>query len=382
MPEPTLPTSGPTIHWVGTGLSTGSGLTMLAGRGYPLVLWGRTPEKAAALADRLGVTAAASRAFQLPALAAELAPGDVLVSMLPAAWHAELLEVCLQAGAHFACSSYTSPQLAALAEQARTAELVVVTEAGLDPGIDHLLAHQLIAEAVAEIGAGPATVSLTSYCGGVPAVANDFRYLFSWAPQGVLTALLSPARYLDGGVVTDVAKPWHAVRPHSVNGEDFEVYPNRDSVPFIEQYGIPSAWRVESFVRGTLRLPGWRQAWRPVFDQLESRGSDCVAELAGELARRYPMTSTDRDRVVLTVELDVRAKHGATFRAGRVLDVIGDDAEAAMARCVSAPLAIGVCRLLDGALPAGLNRGAETVDEAAVWLDMLSTNCAIDIMGA
>lgn len=377
MPEPTMPTSGSTIHWVGTGLSTGSGLALLGARGHRLVLWGRTAERAAACADRLGAKVAATRAFELPALAAELVSGDVVVSMLPAAQHPELLLACLQAGAHFACSSYTSPALADLAEQARKAGLVVLTEAGLDPGIDHLLAHQLIAEAEAEIGDVPATLSLTSYCGGIPAVANDFRYLFSWAPQGVLTALLSPARYLDEGVVTEVARPWQAVRPHTVNGEEFEVYPNRDSVPFIEQYGIPTGWRIATFVRGTLRLPGWRRAWQGVFDELESHGADGIPGLAAELAERYPMTADDRDRVVLAVELSVHAEDGRSYRASRVLDMVGDATEAAMARCVSAPLAIGTGRLLDGALPPGLNRAAETPDEVALWLGLLSANCAI-----
>jgi len=374
--------STPTIHWVGTWLSTGSGLAQLVRHGHRVVLWGRTDEKAAACADRLGAPVAGTRAYDLAAVAAELAPGDVLVSMLPAGQHPALLRASLDAGAHFACSSYSSPGLAALAEKGRSAGLVVLTEAGLDPGIDHLLAHQLIAEAIAEFGAGPATASLTSYCGGVPAVANDFRYLFSWAPQGVLNALLSPARYVDGGTVTEVARPWQAVRPHQVNGEDFEVYPNRDSVPFIEQYGMPAGWAVERFVRGTLRLPGWQQAWQGVFDQLAVRGAEVVPELATDLARRYPMTATDRDRVVLAVGLTVRSDDGRHFSRTRVLDLVGDDTEAAMARCVSAPLAVGIERLLDGALPPGLNRAAETATEAGLWLASLSADSRIPIIAA
>lgn len=369
-----------TVHWIGTGLSTGSGVRALTEQGRRVVLWGRTAEKAASRAHALGVEVAASKTFSLTGLSAELSPGDVVVSMLPAAQHPDLLQACISAGAHFACSSYTSPEIAELAEQARGAGLVVLTEAGLDPGIDHLFAHVLLRQAVAELGTGPATVSLTSYCGGVPAVANDFKYLFSWAPAGVLTALLSPARYVAAGAVLEAARPWQAVGPLRVDGEEFEVYPNRDSVPFIAQYGVPSEWVIETFVRGTLRLPGWSAAWAPVFAELEERGRDCVPELAADLARRYPMTAADRDRVVLVVNLEVRTAAGRAFSAGKVLDLTGDATETAMARCVSLPLAVGITRLLDGALPAGLSRAGETAGEAQRWLDDLAAMAPIGIL--
>ena len=163
--------------------------------------------------------------------------------MLPAAQHAALLRLCLDRGAHFACTSYTSDELAAADGPAREAGLVVLTEAGLDPGIDHVLAHDLVARARKAVGDGPATVAFTSYCGGVPAVPNDFRYRFSWAPRGVLSALQTPARAIEHGRVRDVARPWEATTAYALAGEPFEVYPNRDSLPFVTQYDLPVAWR-------------------------------------------------------------------------------------------------------------------------------------------
>lgn len=381
MPEAPTDTRS-TIHWVGTGLSTGSGLRALADRDEHLVVWGRTADKAAACARGVGAQITAARAFDLAELSEQLVAGDIVISMLPATEHAALLRACLAKNVHFACSSYTSDELAELAEAARAAGLVVLTEAGLDPGIDHLFAHVLLGEAVDELGHGPATVSLTSYCGGVPAVANEFHYLFSWAPQGVLTALLTPARHVEFGEVTEVARPWQAVRSHRVAQEEFEVYPNRDSVPFIAQYDVPTEWRVETFVRGTLRLPGWHEAWRDVFAALERDGLDCVPALATDLAERYPMTASDRDRVVLVVELDVETADGRSFFAGRVLDLVGDEYETAMARCVSMPLAIGVGRVLDGQLPAGLNRAGETAAEARLWLEALAIHPTSGIITA
>jgi hypothetical protein len=345
---------------------------MLADRVERLILWGRTPEKAAACARRLGLPATVeTRGFGIDELTRLLAAGDVVISMLPATEHTTLLRTCIARGAHFACTSYTSEQLNALSIVARDAGTVVLTEAGLDPGVDHLLAHVLLARAREELGDGSASVSLTSYCGGVPAIPNEFRYRFSWAPRGVLTALLSPARYVESCTVKTAERPWESVRSHFVGSEEFEAYPNRDSVPCIQQYRIPADWQIETFVRGTLRLPGWKAAWAEVFASLKNHGLACVDELAADLARRYPTGDSDRDRVVLAVELDVRTVDGRTWSGRQVLDLIGDDAETAMARCVSVPLAFGVSRILDGGLPAGLNRAGETAEEAQLWLDEL-----------
>ncbi|GAA1329549.1 saccharopine dehydrogenase C-terminal domain-containing protein [Saccharothrix algeriensis] len=354
----------PRVHWVGTGLSTGSGLRLLAD-GAEVVLYGRTAAKADACADRLGLSGRVSTAAL-----ADLAPaaGDVVASMLPATEHVRVLRLCLGSGAHFADTSYVSPQIA---ELAAGAGVVVLTEAGLDPGIDHLLAHDLVARAREAVD-GPARVRFTSYCGGVPAVPNDFRYRFSWAPRGVLTALLSPARYIEDGRERVAERPWEATRPHTAAGEEFEAYPNRDSLPFLEQYGFGADWAPETFVRGTLRLKGWHEAWQPVFAELREPDPDRITELAADLARRHPTTETDRDRVVLAVALHVQG--AASWSGEYTLDVVGDDDDSAMARLVSVPLAVGIGDILAGRLDPGLHRAAEDRATTRRWLDALRHN--------
>lgn len=368
-----VPATG-TVHWIGAGLSTGSGLAALCDTADRVLLWHRTEERAEEALEGLRLNGrAAPRTYTLSALAAELAPGDVVVSMLPAPEHAGILAACVREQAHFACSSYVSDAVLEHVPAALKAGLVVLTEAGLDPGIDHLFAHSLVARARAAIGDGtPASYGLTSYCGGVPAVPNDFRYRFSWAPAGVLNALRSPARYIDHGTPTTAERPWEATRRHVVDGESFEVYPNRDSLPFVEQYGLPAAWTPRAFVRGTLRLDGWLRAWEPVFEELRTGDDTRIAALAQELAARYPTTDADRDRVVLAVSLDVRAEDGLTWSGGYLLDLVGDEEDSAMARCVSRTLALGVGHILDGSLPAGLSRAAETAVRSEQWLGELA----------
>ncbi|MCX4885077.1 saccharopine dehydrogenase family protein [Streptomyces sp. NBC_00847] len=367
-------TASGTVHWIGAGLSTGSGLARLCETAERVRLWHRTEERAGQALDRLGLTGRAEpRAYTVTALAAELAPGDVVVSMLPAPEHAAILAVCVREGAHFACSSYVSDAVLEQVPGAAKAGLVVLTEAGLDPGLDHLFAHSLVARAREAIGAGtPASYRFTSYCGGIPAVPNDFRYRFSWAPAGVLNALRSPARYIEDGVQTTADRPWEATRPHVLDGERFEVYPNRDSIPFVEQYELPAAWQARSFVRGTLRLDGWLRAWDAVFEELNAGDDARIGELAQELAARHPTTDADRDRVVLAVSLEVRGEGERSWSGGYLLDLVGDAEESAMARCVSRPLALGIRHILDGTLPAGLGRAAETADRSERWLDELA----------
>lgn len=361
------------MHWVGTGLSTGSGLRVLGDLASQLMVWGRTEQRAKNRLADLGVTHAEARQFDPSALAGEVAPGDVVVSMLPTAEHPALLRICLDRGAHFACSSYVSDALAALAPAAAERGIVLLAEAGLDPGIDHLLAHDLVNRATVAVGgATPASAVFTSYCGGIPAVANEFRYRFTWAPIGVLTALRAPARFISKGTERTVDHPWEATQPHDIGAETFEVYPNRDSVPFVEQYGFPKEWRLDTFVRGTLRLAGWRQAWDPVFAELRAGDEDRISALAGELAARYPTTEADRDRVVLAVTLRVRGDDGVAWSGWYVLDVLGDEAESAMARCVSTSLACGVHEIVAGNSLPGLHRAAERNGEVRRWLGFLA----------
>ncbi|MDT9695507.1 saccharopine dehydrogenase family protein [Streptomyces sp. P17] len=368
-----VPANG-TVHWIGAGLSTGSGLTRLCETAGRVRLWHRTEERAAEALAQRGLTGRAEpRAYTLEALTADLAPGDVVVSMLPAPEHAGLLAACVDRRAHFACSSYVSDAVLEQVPDATEAGLVVLTEAGLDPGIDHLFAHSLVAGAREAIGEGTAaSYRLTSYCGGVPAEPNDFRYRFSWAPQGVLNALRSPARYIEDGAETAVDRPWEATRRHVVEGEAFEVYPNRDSVPFVDQYALPPEWKPRTFVRGTLRLEGWLRAWDAVFEELKRGDDDRIAALAKELAATHPTTDADRDRVVLAVCLEVRGANGRTWTGSYLLDLVGDEEESAMARCVSRPLALGVRHILDGSLPPGLSRAAETAARSSQWLRELA----------
>jgi hypothetical protein len=261
-----------TIHWCGTGLSSIPGLRRLIEAGHPVTVWNRTVEKARA---EVGDLTQDVRAFSMDALAAALKPGDIAVSMLPADQHVGIAKLCLEKGANFCSSSYIAPEMRDLDGAFREKGLVSVNEVGLDPGIDHLMAHDLVARyRASKAYHNDNVLSFTSYCGGVPKVANAFRYKFSWAPAGVLKALRSPSRSLRHFTELRVARPWDAISRYDAplpQPESFEVYPNRDSYPFMDEYRFEKHWKVKDFVRGTIRLNGWADAWAPIFREAPGR---------------------------------------------------------------------------------------------------------------
>ncbi len=362
-----------TLHWCGTGLSSGPGLRRLIENGHQVVVWNRTVEKAR---EAVGDLTQDIRAYSLEALGAALAKGDVAISMLPADQHVAIAKLCLEKGAHFVSSSYIAPEMAALDADFRAAGLVSVNEVGLDPGIDHLMAHDLVARYRASSAYDVENVlSFTSYCGGVPKIPNPFRYKFSWAPLGVLKALRSPSRSLKNFSELRVARPWDAITRYDAplpQPESFEVYPNRDSYPFLQDYRFDAAWKVKDFVRGTIRLNGWQEAWTPVFREIETlegpAGEARLAEMAAAFLRDNAYAPGEPDRVVLFVSLKAEKAGRAVFHETWAMDAWGDARGSAMARLVSTPVSFAVESLLNREIAAGVHPAPHDPKLVASWL--------------
>lgn len=366
-----------TIHWCGTGLSSGPGLRRLIEAGHPVVVWNRTVANAA---EAVGDIATDIRAYSLPALTAALAPGDVAVSMLPADQHVAIAGACLDRGAHFVSSSYIAPEMRALDGAFRDKGLVSQNEVGLDPGIDHLMAHDLVARYRASRAYHAENVlSFTSYCGGVPKIPNAFRYKFSWAPAGVLKALRSPSRSLRHFSELRVSRPWDAITPYVAplpQPESFEVYPNRDSYPFMADYRFDPAWKLRDFVRGTIRLNGWAEAWAPVFREIETLEGATPAEvdarlgaMAAELLKENAYAPGEPDRVILMVALKAERDGRPVFHETWAMDAWGDLRGTAMGRLVSVPVSIAVESVLNREIAAGVHSAPHDPRLYTRWLD-------------
>ncbi len=349
-----------TIHWCGTGLSALPGLRRLITEGHDVTVWNRTLETAQ---KAVGDLTNRVRAFDFDVLSAEVVEGDLVVSMLPGDWHVPLAEMCLSKGAHFVSSSYIAPEMRDLHAKALLRGVACVNEIGLDPGIDHLMAHHLVADYSGSKAFNPENdLSFLSYCGGIPKQPNPFRYKFSWSPLGVLKALRSPSRSIRDFAEWNVARPWDALSSYTAplpSLETFEVYPNRDSLPFMDDYGFDPGWRVKEFVRGTLRLEGWSEAWRDVFTEIETLtgevGEARMREMSEEFWRNNAYDEGEPDRVVLCVSLKAERGADVVWHKTFVMDAWGDAQGTAMARLVSIPVSMAVEAVLAGDIAPGVS---------------------------
>ena len=182
---------------------------------------------------------------------------DIVISLLPYNYHVKVAEMCIEFKKNMVTTSYISAIMKALDENARKANVLILNEIGVDPGIDHMSAMRIIHEVENSDGK---VVSFRSYCGGLPAHeanTNPFGYKFSWSPRGVLMAGRNDAKYLENGKVIEI--PGKELFKHhwplEIEGEGlFETYPNRDSIPYIETYGLKYA---HTMFRGTIRNIGW-----------------------------------------------------------------------------------------------------------------------------
>ncbi|MDJ0827482.1 MAG: saccharopine dehydrogenase NADP-binding domain-containing protein [Rhodobacter sp.] len=367
-----------TIHWCGTGLSAIPGLRRLIQTGHDVTVWNRTVEKAR---NAVGDLTDHIAAFDPDALAQAMARDDIIVSMLPADWHVPLAEMAIAHGAHFVSSSYISPEMRALDGKAREAGVCLVNEVGLDPGIDHLMAHWLMADYRASTAfSAKNDLSFLSYCGGVPKHTNAFRYKFSWSPLGVLKALRSPSRSIRDFSELAVAHPWDAITSYTAPlpvPETFEVYPNRDSLPFMAEYGFEPGWPVRDFVRGTLRLNGWADAWSGIFAEIETldgaAGEARLKELSDQLWAENAYDKDEPDRVVLCVALEAR-DHGRTvYHKTYAMDAWGDARGTAMARLVSTPVALAVEAVLTHDIHPGVTAAPSDPKLVIRWMDEVDT---------
>lgn len=196
-----------------------------------------------------------------------ISEASVVVSMLPAFLHPLIARDCLKLDKHFFTASYQSDELLAMKSEIEQKELLFLNECGLDPGLDHLSAMQIIDAAKAK---GEEIISFKSYCGGLLAPEsedNPWKYKFTWSPRNVILAGQATSQYLENGELKFL--PYHQLFKrletiHFPGLGDFDGYPNRDSLAYRSIYGLEN---ISTMLRGTLRRAGFCKAWN-VFVQL------------------------------------------------------------------------------------------------------------------
>src|SRR5690554_5218797 len=193
---------------------------------------------------------------------------NIVISMLPPHFHIVVAKDCIAHKKHLVTASYISEEIQALHQQAKENGLVFMNEIGLDPGLDHISAMQVIDGIRAK---GGKIILFESYAGGLIAPESDnnlWNYKFTWNPRNVVLAGQGgAAKFFQEGTYKYI--PYHKLfrRTEFLNVDGygkFEVYANRDSLKYREAYGLRNALTI---FRGTIRRVGFSKAWN-LFVQL------------------------------------------------------------------------------------------------------------------
>lgn len=343
-----------------------------------------------------------------------IAASDIVVSLVPAVLLGTVAAAAVRARKPLVSTSYQPPGIEELDRRARAAGTILLNEIGFDPGIDHMA----VARTLRDIRARGGRVDrFTTAAGGIPAQDannNPWGYKFSWNPRAVVLAGRNPARFLRGGEVVEIAGEdlFRHHWPYAVEGQGvFEVYANRDSLLYRDQYELREA---EGVFRGTIRHAGWcdtmlaaarlgffemtERTWEAgttwgaiVARRIAHRGGSLVQSLAdflgvdadsrvitrlewagflsdrplpaavaspldlfvSRLAALMHYQPGERDMAMLQYQFDARFpdEHREEIRGGIVLcgDAWGDTA---MSRLVSLPAAIAARLILEGKIHA------------------------------
>ncbi len=330
-----------------------------------------------------------------------IAHSSVVISMLPAFMHSEVVKDCINFHVHVITPSYVSPEVSAMHELAMQEGVLVLNEMGVDPGIDHISAMEIIHRLK---GQGAEIVSFESYTGGLVAPASDdnlWGYKISWNPRNIILAGSSGhAMYRDNNRLRMV--PYYKLFDDvetvvASDGVCYDAYANRNSVHYLELYGLE---KVHKLVRGTLRKQGYCKGWsflvkngfvnddtkipagefstwaelsesllglnfninnedEEVVNMLNEIGIfskepikneelTCAQHLQQLLERKWVLKEGDRDMIVMVHKFGYSLK-GKNFMLTSSMVLEGDDEfKTAMSKTVGMPIAFAIERLLQG----------------------------------
>jgi saccharopine dehydrogenase-like NADP-dependent oxidoreductase len=194
---------------------------------------------------------------------------DVVISLMPPSLHLIIAKKCIEFGKHLLTASYVDDEIKKLADAAKQKGILFMCEMGLDPGIDHMSAMEIVDRLHKQ---NAIITSFKSHCGGLVAPESDnnpWHYKISWNPKNVVLAGKAGALFLENG--KEEKTPYEllfnanniASIKHSAFNADLSYYPNRNSLPYRDLYNLQST---STFVRTTLRYKAFMEGWKTIID--------------------------------------------------------------------------------------------------------------------
>jgi len=198
----------------------------------------------------------------------------VAICLLPRDFALPMAELAVEMGVNYACASYMGSfcvdgesrarqkqRLENLKSRAIQKGIVVLTQFGLDPGLDLLLAG----EGVRRFDKVDDFISYGAGFPNLPASHNPLRYKFTWTVDGVMCSYYRPARVIRDGRIVDI-NPNEIFAPENTHllsveeiGGCLECFPNGDAVTLAEELGIEK--QVRSMGRYVCRWEGHCAFW-------------------------------------------------------------------------------------------------------------------------
>ncbi len=211
---------------------------------------------------------------------------DIVISMLPARFHIEVAKDCLRFGKNMVTASYISDEMKKLDKEVKEKGLIFMNEIGVDPGIDHMSAMQVI-DRIRDNGGK--MILFESFTGGLVAPESDnnlWNYKFTWNPRNVVVAGQGGvAEFIQEGKYKYI--PYHRLFRRTEfleiqNYGKFEGYANRNSLKYQNIYGLEDAL---TLYRGTIRKVGFSRAWN-MFVQLGMTDDSFIMENSEDMSYR------------------------------------------------------------------------------------------------
>lgn len=324
-----------------------------------------------------------------------------VVSMVPADFHILIVRPAVEMGVHAFTPSYVSASIQELNELALSNDVLILNEMGVDPGIDHMSAMELIHRIKSQ---GMRIESFESFTGGLVAKRSDtnkWGYKISWNPRNIVLAGSSGhALFRENG--KDRLLPYtklfsEVVEVKASDQVIYEGYANRNSLTYVEDYGLEDALTVK---RGTLRKQGFSRGWNflvqsgytndatlvpptiltwndlsisllgergvhslksdsELFIQLDELGlfsdkqlkkesQSCAAHLQNLLEEKWRLEQGDSDKIVMVHRLRA-TKEKTVFEFTSSLVIEGEnERHTAMSKTVGMPIAFAVERMIRG----------------------------------
>ncbi|MBC8495349.1 saccharopine dehydrogenase NADP-binding domain-containing protein [archaeon] len=229
---------------------------------------------------------------------------DIVIDLLPTIFRGIISKYAIEAKTNVVNTSFQS-NIKDYAKEVKKADIIIMPESGLDPGIDLVLAGYAVKQFdIVKV--------LESTCGGVPEKEfcdNPLNYKISWSFESVLSAYKRPASIIvdnkrvniDGEHIFDYCKE---VEIDGIG--TFERYPNGFSTTYAKFLGIRKD--VQQMGRYTLRWPGHCSFWKKI-SQLGLLEDELVGDisptqfLAKILSPKLQYKDNERDLIILRNEV-------------------------------------------------------------------------------